>query len=119
MAVPLRLALPWKEGDVKLDDLIKQAHVMQQRLSEAQDSLREVSVVGESGAGLVKVTLNGRYQALDIELDPSLVKDELTVLEDLIVAAVNDAVRRIESKQKEHMGALARGLNLPPGFKLP
>ena len=72
-----------------------------------------------AGAGLVKVTLNGRYEALNIALDPRLVNDDLTLLEDLILAAFNDAVRRIESKQKEQMGALARGLNLPPGFKLP
>lgn len=104
---------------MKLDDILKKAQDMQAKLADGQQSLRAVSVTGESGAGLVKVTLNGRFEALRVEIDPPLLQDDRSVLEDLIAAAFNDAVRRVEAKQKENMGELARSMGLPPGVKLP
>lgn len=104
---------------MKIGDLLKQAHAMQAQLSEAQETLEAASVTGESGAGLVKVTLNGRFEALRVDIDPTLVGDDRAMLEDLVAAAVNDAVHRVEAMQKESMGAMARRLGLPPGMKLP
>ncbi len=104
---------------MKLDDLLGQARQMQARVSEAQEALKSAQVTGESGAGLVKVTLNGGFEALRVEIDPSLREEEQSVLEDLIAAAINDAVRRIESLQREKMGEMTQGLGLPGGFKLP
>lgn len=104
---------------MKLDDILKQAREMQSKVSDAQDSLAEATATGESGAGLVKVTMNGRYQALRVEIDPSVAADERSVLEDLLLAAVNDAVRRIGALQQEKMDNLAQGLGLPAGLKLP
>ena len=104
---------------MKLDDILKKAQAMQAQLSERQAALQATTVVGESGAGLVKVTLNGRSEALRVEIDPTLVGDDHSVLEDLIAAAFNDAARRLEAKQKELMSDLTRGIDLPPGMKLP
>ena len=104
---------------MKLDDILKQAQQMQSKLSDAQDSLAEATVTGESGAGLVKVTMNGRHEALRVEVDPSIGAEEGSVLEDLLVAAINDAVRRIGVLHKERIGDLAQGMGLPAGLKLP
>ena len=104
---------------MKLDDIFKKAQAMQAQLNERQEALQALAVTGESGAGLVKVTLNGRYEALRVEIDPALVGDDRSILEDLVAAAFNDAVHRVESKQKEQMGDLARSIGLPPGMKLP
>ena len=104
---------------MKLDDLLKQARSLQTHLSDAQEALNKATVTGESGAGLVKVVLNGRHEALRVEIDPVAFGDDRTVLEDLIAAAFNDAVHRVEAKQKEHMGSLAKGMGLPGGLKLP
>jgi DNA-binding YbaB/EbfC family protein len=103
-----------------IGDLMKQAQEMQARLKEAQDSLARTRVEGESGAGLVKVTLSGTHEAHRVEIDPSLMKsEEREVLEDLVAAAINDAVRRIEANQKDQMSKFGEGLGLPPGMKLP
>ena len=102
-----------------LGDLMKQAQEMQSRLKEAQAELANIRVVGESGAGLVKVTLSGRYDAQKIEIDDSLIGEDKDMLEDLVAAAINDAVRRVEAAQKERMSAFTRGLGLPPGINLP
>ena len=104
---------------MKLDDILKKAQAMQAQLSDRQAALQAVTVTGESGAGLVKVTLNGRFEALRVEIDPAIVEDDRTVLEDLIAAAFNDAAHRVAAKQKEQMGDLARSMGLPAGMKLP
>ena len=104
---------------MKLDDLFKQARSMQAQLGETQDEIQAARVTGESGGGLVKVTLNGAFEALRVEIDPMTADEERTVLEDLVAAAINDAVRRVEALQREKMGAMARGLGLPPGINLP
>lgn len=102
-----------------MGDLMKQAQQMQERMQELQQELAEAEVTGESGAGLVKITLNGRHEARRVEIDPSLLTEDREVLEDLIAAAITDAARRVERAQQEKMAGLASGLGLPAGFKLP
>ena len=104
---------------MNIGDMFKQAREMQSRLNDVQESLKRTSVTGESGAGLVKVTLNGRFEALGVEIDPVAASEDRAMLEDLIAAAFNDAVQRVESMHKEKMGDLAQGMGLPPGIDLP
>ncbi len=94
-------------------DLMKQAQEMQQRVQEVQAELAALEVEGESGGGLVKVTMTGRHDVRRVQFDSSLQGESLDVLGDLVAAAVNDAVRRVETEQKEKMGALTGGLNIP------
>ncbi|WP_178130752.1 YbaB/EbfC family nucleoid-associated protein [Reyranella sp. CPCC 100927] len=102
-----------------LGALMKQAQEMQQKIGELQERLADSEVVGQSGAGLVKVTLNGKNEMRRVEIDPSLlVADEKGVLEDLIVAATNDARIKVETLVQDQMRGLTGGLPLPPGFKL-
>ena len=102
-----------------LGDLMKQAQQMQEKMQRAQEEMARLEVVGESGAGMVKVTMTGRHDVRRVTIDPSLLTEDKEVLEDLIAAAVNDAVRRVEAEQKQHMGNLTGGINLPEGFKMP
>jgi len=102
-----------------LNDLMKQAQQMQERMQTLQAELAQMEVVGEAGAGLVKVTLNGRHEARRVQIDPSIAKEELAVIEDLIAAAINDAVHRADRAQQEKMASLTAGLGLPAGFKMP
>lgn len=100
-------------------DLMKQAQQMQERMQVLQQELAQMEVVGDAGAGLVRVTMNGRHEARRVEIDASLAGEERAVLEDLIAAAINDAVRRVERAQQEKMAGLTAGMGLPPGVKLP
>ena len=100
-------------------DLMKQAQEMQERMQKMQEELANAEVTGESGAGLVKVTMTGRHDVKQVQVDDSLLQEEKEVLEDLLAAAVNDAVRRVEETNKDKMSGLASGINLPPGFKFP
>lgn len=102
-----------------LDNMMKQAQKMQEGLQKAQEEIANMEVVGESGAGLVKVIMTGRHDVKRIEIDPTLIGDDKEMLEDLIAAAVNDANRRVESMTQEKMSGLAAGMGLPPGMKLP
>ncbi|MEL0035868.1 MAG: YbaB/EbfC family nucleoid-associated protein [Gammaproteobacteria bacterium] len=102
-----------------LGNLMKQAQEMQSKMQKAQEELANMEVTGESGAGLVKVTMTGRHDVRRVNIDPSLMGDDKEMLEDLIAAAVNDAVRKIEQTNKSNMADMTSGLNLPPGFKLP
>ena len=102
-----------------LGDLMKKAQEMQQKLSDMQEELANAEVTGESGAGLVKVTLTGRHDVRRVSLDDSLLTEDKEVLEDLIAAAMNDAVRRSEAQKQEKMSELTAGIPLPPGFKFP
>ncbi|GAB1263321.1 YbaB/EbfC family nucleoid-associated protein [Aurantivibrio infirmus] len=102
-----------------LGDIMKQAQAMQENMKKMQEDLVNLEVVGESGAGLVKVKMNGRHDVKNVELDESLLKEDKEMLEDLLAAAVNDAVRKVEESSKDKMGGLASGLNLPEGFKFP
>jgi DNA-binding YbaB/EbfC family protein len=102
-----------------MGNLMKQAQKMQEQLQQAQEKLALAEVTGESGAGLVKVTMNGRHDVKRVELDDSVMEEDKEMLEDLLAAAVNDAVRKIESNNQEQMSKMTSGMGLPPGMKLP
>jgi hypothetical protein len=102
-----------------MGDLMQKAQKMQEEMKKAQDEAAKVEITGESGAGLVKVTMNGRHDVRKVDIDPSLMSEEKEVLEDLLAAAINDAVRRVEENQKEKMSGMMSGMGLPPGFKMP
>ena len=101
-----------------LAGLMKQAQAMQENMKKAQDQLAQLEVEGQSGAGMVKVVMTCSHDVRRVSIDPS-VMDDREMLEDLLAAAVNDAVRRGEALTQEKMAGFASGLNLPPGFKLP
>jgi DNA-binding YbaB/EbfC family protein len=98
--------------------LMKQAQQMQDNMKKMQDSLGGIEVEGQSGAGMVKITMTCKYDVRRVNIDASVLDDK-EMLEDLIAAAVNDAVRRVETTTQEKMSGFTAGLNLPPGFKLP
>jgi nucleoid-associated protein EbfC len=102
-----------------MGDLMKQAQQMQERVQKLQEEISKAEVTGESGAGLVKITMTGRHDVRKVNIDSSLLGEAKDVLEDLIAAAMNDAVRRVEKNQKDKMSELTAGIPLPPGFKLP
>ncbi|MBB3046515.1 hypothetical protein FHR99_000751 [Litorivivens lipolytica] len=97
-----------------LNDLMKQAGKMQEQMQKAQEDLAKQEVVGESGAGMVKVTMNGRHSVRAVQLDESLLSEDKSLLEDLLAAAVNDAVRRVEESNKSALGKMFSGV--PGGF---
>jgi hypothetical protein len=99
--------------------MMKQAQAIQRSMEKAQQELATMEVVGESGGGMVKVTLNGRHEARRVQIEPAAIGDDREMLEDLIAAAINDAVRKIESRTQEKMSGLMSGMKLPPGMKLP
>ncbi|MFK7159873.1 YbaB/EbfC family nucleoid-associated protein [Marinospirillum sp. MEB164] len=99
--------------------MMKQAQEMQEKMQKMQEEAANATAVGESGAGLVKVTMTGRHDVRKVEIDPSLMSEDKEMLEDLLAAAVNDAVRRVEQLSKDKMAELTAGLPLPPGFKMP
>ena len=103
----------------QLAGLMKQAQQMQDNLKKAQEQLAGIEVEGQSGAGLVKVLVNCRNEVKRITIDPSLLADDKDMLEDLVVAAMNDALRRAEQTSQERMASVTQGLPLPPGFKMP
>lgn len=103
----------------QLAGLMKQAQQMQENMRRAQEELAKIDVEGESGAGMVKVTVSCRNEVRRIQIDPSLFEDDRDMLEDLVVAAVNDALRKAEQTAQEKMSGLTQGLPLPPGFKMP
>lgn len=101
-----------------MGDLMKQAQQLQEQMQKAQEKLASVEVTGESGAGLVKVVMTGRHDVKRVMIDPSLLKEEKEMLEDLLAAAVNDAVRRVEDSNRNMMSGLTAGFDIP-GFKMP
>jgi len=102
-----------------LGNIMKQAQQMQENLKKVQDEIAQAEVTGESGAGLVKVTMTGKHDVKKVKIDTSLSGDDIEMLEDLIAAAVNDANRRIENMTRDKMAEFSSGLNLPPGINLP
>ena len=102
-----------------LGDIMKQAQQMQEKMTEMQAELAKREVVGEAGAGLVKVTMTGRHDVTRVDIDPSILEEGKDMVEDLLAAAVNDAVRRVEEANKALLGDLTGGLQMPPGFKMP
>ncbi|MBA2483896.1 MAG: YbaB/EbfC family nucleoid-associated protein [Nitrosomonas sp.] len=102
-----------------LGNLMKQAQQMQENMKQMQEKLATIEVEGQSGAGMVKVIMTCRHDVKSINIDNSLIGDDKEMLEDLIAAAVNDAVRRIETTTQEKMAEMTGGMGLPPGIKLP
>ncbi|HEY8507778.1 MAG TPA: YbaB/EbfC family nucleoid-associated protein [Steroidobacteraceae bacterium] len=101
------------------NNLIKQAQAMQAQMQKAQAELASIEVEGLSGGGMVKVTMTGRHEVKRVQLEPSVVSEDREMLEDLIAAAINDAVHKVEARMQEKMASLMGGLQLPPGMKLP
>ena len=102
-----------------LGNLMKQAQQMQENMKRAQEELAQIEVEGQSGAGLVKITMTCRHDVRRVKIDDSLLGDDKDMLEDLVAAAVNDAVRKVEAASQEKMGGMMSGMQLPPGMKLP
>lgn len=102
-----------------LGQLMKQAQKLQEDLQQAQSELASMEVVGEAGAGMVTVTMTGRHDVRSVRIDPALMGEDKEMLEDLIAAAMNDAVHKVEARTKDRFSGLGSGLNLPPGMKLP
>ncbi len=102
-----------------MSELVKHAREMQEQMKKAQDEALGRVVEGESGAGLVRITMNGRHDVKQVKLADDLLEEEKAVVEDLIAAAVNDAVRKIEDSNKEALSGMASGIKLPEGFKFP
>lgn len=107
------------KGMGDMGKLMQQAQEMQGKMQQLQEEAANATAVGESGAGLVKITMTGRHDVRRVEIDDSLMQEDKEVLEDLLAAAVNDAVRRVEKLSKDKMAELTAGMPLPPGFKMP
>ncbi|GGC87932.1 YbaB/EbfC family nucleoid-associated protein [Halopseudomonas salina] len=99
--------------------LMKQAQEMQEKMARMQEELANAEVTGQSGAGLVSVVMTGRHDVKRLSIDDSLMSEEKDILEDLVAAAFNDAVRKIEKNNQEKMAGMTQGMNLPDGFKMP
>ncbi|MDP8985810.1 MAG: YbaB/EbfC family nucleoid-associated protein [Pseudomonadota bacterium] len=102
-----------------LGNLMRQAQQMQETMQKAQAELAALEITGESGAGMVRIVLNGRHEAKRITIEPKLLGEDKEMLEDLVMAAFNDAVRKLAAHSQEKYAGLMSGLNLPPGMKLP
>ena len=102
-----------------LNDLLKQAQQLQDQMRSVQEDIARQEVLGEAGGGLVRVTMTGRHDVRRVHIEPSLLAEDREVIEDLVAAAVNDAVRRVEALQRERLAGAAGGLSLPEGFRLP
>jgi len=102
-----------------MNELMKQAQAMQEKMQKMQDDVAKLEVTGESGAGLVKITMNGRHDVRGVVIDSTLLSEDKEILEDLIAAAINDAVRKVEINTQEQMQKVTGGMQLPPGFKMP
>lgn len=99
--------------------IMQQAQAMQGKMQEAQEELAKMEVTGESGAGLVQVIMTGKHEVRKVTIDPSVFEEDREFAEDLVAAAINDAVQRVSAKSKEKMSELTGGMELPPGMNLP
>ena len=102
-----------------MNQFVKQAQALQANMQKAQAEIANLEVTGESGGGMVKVVMNGRHEVKRVQIEPSIIGDDREMLEDLIAAAINDAVHRLESASQAKLSAAMGGLSLPPGVKLP
>ena len=102
-----------------IGNMMKQAQALQANMQKAQAEIALMEVTGESGGGMVKVTMNGKHEAKRVQIDPSVPLDDREMIEDLVAAAINDAAQRVEKETQQRMAGLMGGLNLPAGFKLP
>jgi hypothetical protein len=102
-----------------IGNMMKQAQMLQANMQKAQAEIAAMEVIGESGGGVVKVTMTGRHEARRVQLDPSVPLDDREMIEDLVAAAINDAAQKLESATQQKMASAMGGMNLPPGMKLP
>lgn len=102
-----------------IGNMMKQAQMLQANMQKAQAEIASLEVTGESGGGMVKVTMTGKHDVRRVQIEPAVIGEDREMLEDLIAAAVNDAVKKVEQRSAEKMAGLMSGLNLPPGMKLP
>lgn len=102
-----------------IGNLMKQAQKMQEDMQRAQEDIANMEIEGQSGGGLVKITMNGAHEARKVSIDDSLVGDDKDMLEDLVAAAINDASHKLAAASKDKLGAVTSGMELPPGMKLP
>lgn len=102
-----------------IGNMMKQAQAMQANMQKVQAEIAALEVVGESGGGMVKVTMTGQHNVKRVQLEPAIVSEDREMLEDLIAAATNDAVKKVEAAVQAKMASVMGGLQLPPGFKLP
>jgi DNA-binding YbaB/EbfC family protein len=102
-----------------IGNLLKQAQAMQENMQKAQAEIAQITVTGESGGGMVKVTMNGKHEVSRVQIEPAVYGDDREMLEDLLAAAINDATHRIEGAVQQKMSGLMAGMQLPPGMKLP
>jgi DNA-binding YbaB/EbfC family protein len=102
-----------------IGNMMKQAQQLQANLQRAQAEIASMEVTGEAGGGMAKVVMTGKHEVKRVTLDPALIGDDKEMLEDLIAAAINDAVQKVERTSQEKMSSLMGGMNLPPGLKLP
>ena len=103
----------------QLAGLMKQAQAMQENMKQAQDAIAAMEVEGQAGGGMVKVVMTGRHDVKRVTIAPTLLSEDKDMLEDLVAAAMNDAVRKVEAASQQKMAGLTAGMPLPPGFKLP
>ena len=101
------------------NNLMKQAQAMEESMQKAQAEIASIEVIGEAGGGMVKITMNGRHEVKRVKIEPTVSAEDRDMLEDLIAAAANDAVHKVETRVQEKMASLTAGLQLPPGMKLP
>lgn len=102
-----------------LGNMMKQAQQLQEEMQKAQEEIAQMEVTGEAGAGLVSVVVNGKNEVRKVSIDPSLFEDDREMVEDLVAAAMNDAVNKVRSESEERMSSMAQGMGLPAGMKLP
>ena len=100
-------------------NMMKQAEALQRNMQKAQEEIARLEVTGESGGGMVKVTMTGKHEVKRVQIEPAVIGEDREMLEDLVAAAINDAVRRVETESQQRMSALMSGMRLPPGFKMP
>lgn len=104
---------------MKVEDMLKRARGMQQRIEDVREAVKSLTATGESGGGIVKVTLNGSYEALRVSIAPAALAEAPAVIEDLVAAAINDASHRMSDLQEERMNAAIKEIGLPPGATTP
>jgi DNA-binding YbaB/EbfC family protein len=102
-----------------MGNMMKQAQQMQERMQKTQEELANIEVIGQSGAGMVKVTMTCNHNVRRVDIDQSLMEDDKEMIEDLVAAAINDAVRKTQETSKDKMAEVTGGMPLPPGFKMP
>jgi DNA-binding YbaB/EbfC family protein len=100
-------------------NMMKQAMALQANMKKAQEEIVSMEVVGESGGGMVKVTMTGKHEVKRVQIEPQVISEDREMLEDLIAAAINDAVNKVETQTQQRMSSVMSGVALPPGFKLP